>query len=383
MDKALTDRILPFVRQHVDEQLNFVIELCNENSYTANRDGTNRVASLILERVEGLFSCHETVPQTEVGDHHILRSRDTGKALYLLGHMDTVFPPDHPFQKCRYDRDWLVGPGTGDMKGGIAVVVYALKALAEAGLLDRLDVTLILSADEETGAATSRALFEKETPRATGCLVAECGGPNGEIVVSRNGKAGGRLECFGEQRHVGRGTEQKTSAIMELAHKIIAIESLNGCLPGVSVNAGIIEGGLGPCTIPGHATCLFDMRWVDDKHYADLRERLTRIVADAAQTGSRCEFTILNHRPAMPITEGSRMMLRKLRAVSQSLGTELRQEHRRGTSDANYFGNAGVPTLDGFGPICEDDHTVDERILISSLAARTSLLATFLAEFRH
>jgi glutamate carboxypeptidase len=381
MDESTVHRLLAFARGCEDEQLRFVVELCNQNSFTYNPEGTNRVAGMVLDRLGGLFAQHEIDSQAEVGDHHILRTGQTSRAIYLLGHMDTVFPPGHDFQKCRHDGEWLIGPGTGDMKGGLAVIVYALKGVKEVGILDNLDIVLVLGADEEIGSATSQALYQRERERAAACLVAECGGAKGEIVVSRNGKAGIRLDCYGGQRHVGRVSGRKSSAILEMAHKIVALESLNGCLPGVTVNVGTVEGGLGPCTVPAHASCLVDMRWEEEAHYLAMLDRVTAAVKSSTQPGCKCDLTVLNHRPAMPLTKQTEKALSMLTEAAASLGIEMEPEHRRGTSDANYFGSAGVPTLDGLGPLCEDDHTSNERIFIPSLASRTALLALFLA--RH
>ena len=380
MDESLKDEIQSFTSACAEEELQFVIDLCHENSYTYNPAGTNRVAEMVLDTLGGILPYHEMIEQTEVGNHHVLRTHKTGKAIYLLGHMDTVFPPDHPFKRCKRDGDWLTGPGTGDMKGGIAAVVYALKALSEMGLLSRLPITLILGADEETGAATSHDLYEREAGRAAACLVTECAGVGGEVVLSRNGKAGASLDCFGREMHVGRGSGEKASAILEIAHKIVALEALNGFRDGVTINVGTVEGGLGPCTIPGHASSLLDMRWPDEADYGGLLDEIRRIAGAREQIGCRCEITILNHRPAMPLTEATEKMFGRLKEVAASIGLDLKYEHRRGTSDANYFGSAGVPTIDGLGPVCVDDHTPQERILIPTLTTRTTLLTLFLAE---
>lgn len=381
MDKSPKDRILSFVKEHAEEQLEFVNVLCNENSHTYNLEGTNRVAEMLLEAVGGLFPHHEVIDETEVGNHHILRTRSGSGAIYLLGHLDTVFPPDHPFQTCTAEGDWIAGPGTGDMKGGLAVLVYALKALRECGIMGRLGITLILGADEEIGSAMSHTLYKRERGNAIACLTAECAGPNGEIVVSRNGKAGVRLECDGEERHVGSVSGEKTSAVLEIAHKIAALESLNDYDSALTVNVGTVDGGLGPSTVPGHASCLVDLRWRDERQYDDLLDKVRRIASDAHQPLSRCRFTVLNHRPAIPSNDRTEKMFDALARTANSLGIDLGREHRRGTSDANYFGSVGIPTLDGFGPICEGDHTPNERIFIPSLAERTALLALFLAGY--
>jgi glutamate carboxypeptidase len=383
MDDSIRDRIRSYVEEHAAEQLEFTIGLCNQNSYTYNKRGTERVAEMLLDRLAGLLPHEEMVRQDEVGDHRILRTRPVSNGIYLLGHTDTVFPPDHPFQECETYGEWLAGPGVGDMKGGLAVLVYALLALGDSGVLDSLDVTLILGADEETGAVTSRDIYERERVNATACLVTECAGPGGEVVMSRNGKAGIRIECSGEAKHVGRVSDGKRSAVVEMAHKILALEALNGCCPGVTVNVGKLEGGLGPCTVPGQAHALIDVRWLEEKHFDVVLAKVRGIAERSTCPGCSCDMEVLNHRPAMPTTEGSEALYGTLTKVARSVSATVGREHRSGTSDANYFGSAGVPTLDGLGPVCHDDHTLKERILIPSLSGRTTLLALLLAELRQ
>ena len=383
MVAEIKKKLLDLIDRWSKEQLDFLITLCNQNSYTFNKNGTDRLAALVLERLQDFFPIYRNIEQSETGDHHILKTKDTGKASYLLGHLDTVFPSDHPFQACRQEGKWLIGPGTADMKGGLTVMVYALRALDQTGLLENLNVAVILGADEENGSASSQEIYEKERQIASICLTAECAGENGEVVVSRNGKAGGRLECSGRDRHVGSEGEEKASAVLEIAKKVIAFESLNALFPEVRVNVGQIEGGLGPGTIPGQASFLFDLRWEKEEHHAPLLERLQEIASSSDNPLCESRLTLLNHRPAMPEDEKTHTLFSKLQETAEELGQDLSAEHRRGTSDANYFGAVGVPTLDGFGPIGVKDHTPGERILISSLKDRTALLACFLLDMKE
>jgi glutamate carboxypeptidase len=375
---SIQKKVFELINRRDQEQLDFLITLCEQNSYTFNKQGTDHVAAIILENLKEIFPIHKVVEQQEVGDHHILKTKKAGKQVCLLGHMDTVFPPDHPFQSCRRKGDWLQGPGTADMKGGLAVMVYALRILKSLGGLERLNATMILSGDEENGSVTSHDIYEEERKNASACLVGECAGENGEIVVSRNGKSGGRVKCFGRGRHVGSSSEEKASAILELARKVIAFESLNSFFPGVRVNVGHIEGGLGPGTVPSQASFLFDLRWEKEKHYRPLLDRIQGIVSESNHPQVSFHMTVLNHRPAMPLSKKTKNLLGLLQEVAKGWGQEISSEHRYGTSDGNFFGAMGVPTLDGFGPIGVKDHTTEERILISSLKERTALLALFL-----
>jgi glutamate carboxypeptidase len=380
MEKVYQD-ILSLADSYAQEQLDFVIDLCDENSHTHNKEGVNKVGGMIADRLESILPDHKVLEQKSGGDHHVFETHNSSKAIYLVGHIDTVFPPDHPFQKCKINGDILNGPGSGDMKGGLAVIIYALRVLQEIGLLGGLRLVVLFNSDEEIGSVTSQPLFMRERSNAIACIGAECAGLKNEIVVSRNGKLGARIDCYGKGRHVSDGTHEKSGAILELAHKIIDIESLNSFLPGVSINVGRIEGGLGPSTIAAHAFSLLDVRWVEESHKAILMDKIHTIMSTSSQKDCRSEFTVLNSRPAMPMSKATADAFQVIRDAGSALGQEIRMQHRRGTSDVNFFGSAGIPAVDGLGPICEHDHTPEEYIRISSLRDRTALLALFLLEY--
>lgn len=379
MDKS--ERIRGLIGSRRKEQLQFLISICERNSYTFNKKGTDEVAARIHDLIGDIFPYHETVKQEKTGNHQVYRTSMTGDAVYLLGHMDTVFPPDHPFQTCHVTDGWLTGPGTADMKGGLVVLIYALRALRQADALPDFGITLILGADEEAGSPSSQDIYLRERTRALACLTAESAGEKGEFVISRNGKMGGLLECFGKDRHVGAPESAKSSAVLEMAHKIMAIEALNGILPGIRLNAGRVEGGLGPATVPGHASLLFDARWEKEEQHDEILKALLNITENNHDVRCRSKMSILNRRPAMPAGEKTKTLAGMLERTGRNLGMPISFQHRRGTSDANFFGAAGVPTLDGFGPVGFEDHTPGERIIISSLEERTQLLARFLRDF--
>ena len=374
-------QIISFLDAHAAEQLKLVIELCNQNSYSYHKAGADKVGAMLQQQLADIFPEPERVEQTEVGNHLIFRNQTLGQAIYLVGHLDTVFPPEHPFQQCRREGELLFGPGTADMKGGLAVIIYALKALQQVNLLNQFNLVVIFNSDEELGSVTSRPLFLKERARAQACLVAECAGPNHEIVTSRNGKMAIRIDCTGRDQHVTYVTRQKTSAVVALAHHIIAIESLNGKFPGVSLNVGKIEGGLGPSTVPVQANCLVDLRWEQAEQREPVLEAVRQQLAHSVQPGCGSNLTVLNSRPAMSQSAASANLFQIVQAVGRRLGQEIQAEHRKGTSDANFFGAAGVPTLDGFGPVGQNDHTANEFINIASLNERTKLLALFLMRY--
>ena len=264
------------------------------------------------------------------------------------------------------------------MKAGVATAVYAALALNELAFLDQIPITLILAGDEEVGAYTSKAVYQEEVKRALACLVVEGGGLQGEVVLSRYGKIGARLESRGRDAHVGAKDLKKASAILEIAHKIVGLESLNGVVPGARVNVGKIEGGLGPATVPAVATAQVDIRWPEQGHRDILVEKIREVVSPRNLEGCASELVILNERPAWAESKDTRALAEVVKAAGAELGQTIREEHRMGTSDSNFFGAAGVPTLDGLGPVCRGYHTPEEFVYISSIRERTALLANAL-----
>ena len=368
-----------FIDEHADEQLRYLIRLSQQNSYSWNKPGTDQVAAMVLERIGTAFRFHRVVEQTNVGDLHILSNvPPSEKSIYVLAHMDTVFPPEHPFRECWVDGDELHGPGTGDMKAGIATLVYAILALRDARVLDDVPLTVLLAGDEEVGAVTSRPIHEEETERALACLVVEGAGANGEVVVSRYGKINGRLECAGVDRHVGALNQDKASAVLELAHKTIGIEGLNGNLPDTRLNVGKVEGGLGPATVAASASALLDIRWKEQAHRDVLVEMVERVVSQTDVRGCSSKFLLLSERPAWPLTRGTHLLVDLVKAAGAELGQQIDEQHRVASSDSNFYGAVGVPTVDGLGPYCEGYHTAKEFVKISTIKERTGLLANSL-----
>jgi glutamate carboxypeptidase len=345
-------------------------------SGSRNKPGLDRMAEAVAAampdgmRLEFLpFAEHGTMlmaksPKAAAGDRQLL----------LLGHTDTVFPEDTDFNHYHEDEHKVYGPGVIDMKGGLVCGIYALAALAGFGLLDQIPVCMFCNSDEEIGSPASWDIISREADRSFAAFVMECGGENGEIVTGRKGRSGYRLTVQGRSGHAAQAGLDKASAIVELAHKIIAMEKLNDP-PALSLNVGSIKGGIGPNTVPGHAEAHIDIRFVADADEKRVKTVLDRIVGTPSVAGTACTLDFQTGRPPMPQTGLNKALFDRVRSQAMLLGQNVNPEFRHGVSDANVVASRGVPVLDGMGPMGNHDHSEQEYMLKSSLVSRSALLA--------
>ena len=168
-------------------------------SGTHNKAGVDRVCREICGMLEPLPLERRIIPQSSYGDILIASAPAEARKrrLLLAGHMDTIFPEDSSFRGWREDEKHLYGPGVIDMKGGLVVGIFALRALEALGLLRELPVTWIFNSEEEIGSPVSRPLFAAEAKRSAMAFVLECGGMQGEIVTGRKGRLGLKLTARG------------------------------------------------------------------------------------------------------------------------------------------------------------------------------------------
>ena len=305
-----------------------------------------------------------------------------GPTVLLIGHTDTVFDPgtaaERPF-RVREARAY--GPGVSDMKGGLLCGLYALKALKSIGGDSWLRVgklVFIANPDEEIGSPVSSPVIHREAAHADLALVLECARANGDIVSSRKGVVDLHLELTGRAAHAGVEPEKGRSAVLEAAHKTVALHALNGRWPGVTVNVGVLEGGTRPNVVAERALLKVDVRSVT-RAGLEVAEAAVREIGGASTVADvLCEITEHGRHWPMEKLERSARLVDHARAIAGQLGFELDDAATGGASDANTTAGMGVPTLDGLGPIGGSDHSPDEYLEVDSIVPRTTLLAGLL-----
>ena len=298
----------------------------------------------------------------------------------LTGHYDTVFPASHPFQAPWREGEMLRGPGVADMKGGIAVMLAALKAFERLPGEKRIGYEVLLSPDEEIGSMGSAPLLAELGKRAHLGLTYEPAMADGALVDQRKGSANFHLAVRGRAAHVGRAFSDGRNAVLAAADAAMSLNRLNGQRDGVTFNIGAIDGGGAVNVVPERAVLRFNIR-VPDAESAIWAEAEVRRIA--RETGERDGIDAHLHggftRPPKPLNDQQRTMVAWTRQAGSALGLDLQFRPSGGVCEGNNLAAAGCPNIDTLGPCGGGLHSDEEFAVISSFAERDKLSFLLLA----
>lgn len=381
------DRIGEIASSRHEDFVGALGELVSIDSGSYTPEGVNLVADMCRRRFEGhgwAVERRSHEPQggePQLGDLLVGRllgrlAGSGGPRVMMIGHTDTVFDPGtaaaSPF---RIDGGRALGPGVSDMKGGLLVGFLAVEVLREAGFDDFGSITYVCNPDEEIGSPWSRGYIRGAAEGADVALVLEGARENGDIVSARKGVTDYHVEIVGRASHAGVEPERGRSAILEAAHEIVALQALNGRWPGVTVNIGVVHGGTRTNVVPERCTLEVDVRSPREETLAAVEAEIERILCEQTVPDVAVNVTAGKwHRP-MERKEGAARLAELAILVAKELGFELKDASTGGASDANTASAAGVPTLDGLGPIGGGEHAPGEWIDLASVVPRISLLA--------
>ena len=392
--------------ESTEAESNALLEkLVSINSGTFNIAGVRAVGDVLRPEFEKLGFRVRWIPMDEVhrAGHLIAERKGThGKRVLLIGHMDTVFELSSPFQKWSMKSATVAsGPGTSDMKGGLVVMLYALKAMQAAGTLDGTNITVFLTGDEENAGeplATSRGAFI-EAGKASEAAVEFEGGSRSDgkdfATIARRSASTWRLKTTGREGHSsGIFSEHAGSgAIYEIARILAAFESQLK-EPDLTYNAGVIVGGsnvtfdptkntgtaIGKSNIiASSAYASGDIRTVSDEQLQHVRAEMKAIVAKhLPQTGAEISFD--DKYPSMAATDGNRSLLKVLNSVNLDLNMEAMEPlppSKRGAGDVSFVAPY-VDSISGFGSVGGGAHAPGETVDLSRQPIQTKRAALFL-----
>jgi len=359
-------------------------EWANINSGSGNRAGLDRMRAALQVAFGGLAGAVIDEPSCP-GTAAALRLRmrpDAPTQILLNGHFDTVYEADDAFQTCRWlDDRRLNGPGVADMKGGLLVMLAALQAFEATPDAARIGWEVLLTPDEETGSHGSRALLREAARNNHFGLVYEPARPNGDLVHSRKGTGGVVATCRGRAAHAAKIPNDGRNSILGLADFLQAASRIPDDLRGVLVNVGNIRGG-GPATnvVPDFATAELDLRITQASDRAALVARLEKIAAAInAREGFALELKITFNRPPKECVPLEEKVFAAWQEAAVVVGVPpFTWVHTGGASDGNFLSEAGLPNLDGLGPIGDHLHSSREMLFVPTIAARAQLTALFL-----
>ncbi len=364
--------------------LEAIQELVDINSYTANKPGGDAVASAIIRRATELGMTTRRFPSEKYADHLVLATAaaegGAAGATLLVGHHDTVFPPG-TFEGMRIEGELARGPGVLDMKGGIVVMLEALRALERAGMLGTRPIRVILVGDEEVGSPEGRGVIEREGAGAKRALVFEAGRAADRIITRRKGTGSGRVVATGKAAHAANNHKDGVNAIWALARFIDRAQALTDYARGITVNVGVVSGGEAKNTVPDRAECQLDFRF---EHMADATDTYARLRAaceDLGVPGATVEISGGPQRMPLERTPENVALFEAYAAHARAAGLGGEEAALiSGGSDASTTAAIGIPSIDGLGPRGSGFHTREELIEIASLEPKAVALARFLSE---
>jgi glutamate carboxypeptidase len=383
--------LLAPLRERFDDLLAGIEELVNIDSGSYTTEGVNRVADLCQARFEAggwEVERHRPQPGAEsLGDMVVGRRMggrpvaEGGRRLLLLAHMDTVFDEGAAAASPFRTRDGRAyGPGVTDDKAGVVCGFEAVEVLCDrAGFDDFAAITLVCSPDEEIGSPFSRPLIEALAGEHDVAVGLEAARTNGALVSARKGISAFTIEVRGKAVHAGVRPAEGVNAVLEAAHKTVALQALNGRWPGVTCNVGVLRGGNRTNVVADRAVMQVEVRAATTAAFDQAMDEVGRIVAAATVAGARAELLPAHRHPPMERTPAVAALVGQAQAVARDLGFEVGEAATGGAGDANTTAAAGLPTIDGLAPVGGDAHGPDEWLDLDSVVPRTALLAGLLA----
>ncbi len=362
------------------KMVEFTRGLVEQESMSREADATRRIAENLGADLASTGASVELLNDPRYGSTLRARFNHAGdgsqnhKQLLVVGHLDTVWPigtlAARPF---RIEEDRAFGPGIFDMKAGVMLAAFAMRAMKELGRVTQRPTTLLMTCDEETGSHFSRDIIEEEGRRSQAALVLEPPIPGGTIKTGRKGVGEFELIIRGRPAHAGNDPRAGISAITEMAHQILAINSLNDYERGTTVNVGVARGGVLSNVIAAEAHAFVDMRF----RTLDEGDRITNAMSTLQPVleGSRMEVLGGINRPPLVRTEETGELFEHARRLASEIGYDLKEGSVGGGSDGNFIAALGVPVLDGLGVDGAGAHAEHEHIIISDIPCRAALLA--------
>ena len=381
----MKEDVLAYIDDHKAQMMDLWQDLVNQDSPASYREGVDLVAKRVFKELE---EAGASTRWDEEGKALIAEIPGDSRApVLLLGHIDTVFPVGEAARRpFTVEGSRVTGPGALDMKGGVAVMLSALKALHSAGFSGR-PLKVILVSDEEIAHNGSKAtvMLQREARGCAACFNCETGYEDNSLVIGRKGGVVFKAAVHGIAAHAGNNPRQGRSAIWEMAKKIDDIQNMTDWDKGITFNVGTIKGGTVSNAIPGYCEVEGDIRFQDPDISPFVKEELLKVLNHTYMEGTKTEL-LLYHEGMLPMkmTEENRKLFEFVKKTGEENGIPVSEGKLvGGGSDSGYVVYAGVPTVCAMGVKGRFNHTRDEYALKDSLFERAKLLGAVILKMNE
>lgn len=370
-------RILTWLQAHQEEifhDLRLLVEAQAATSDIAQLRICRQTLEKLIAQRTGIIPAVYEKPD----GHDVLRFEygSGDEQVLLVGHYDTVHPVGS--FDFREDGNRLIGPGIYDMKSGIVSIIWTIRAYQALGIVPDKKLVVLFNGDEETGSAESTGQICDEAKRSAAALVLEPATPEGDLKTGRKGMLLFRITIAGKEAHAGNAHTDGISAIEELAHEILYIQSLTDYASGITTNVGVVSGGTKINVIAGKAVLDAEARFCT----AAQKEQIIEAVHARKEkvSGAVRTVEVLDSRDPMEQTEGNLKLFEKAHRCADKLGLSFSHRFVGGFSDANPISALGVPVLDGLGAVGGCAHSPDEYIVKDQFIPRIAVLAAMITQ---
>ena len=378
-------------RAGAEPMLDQVLQWSAVNSGSRNLAGIERIAAILADAfsalpgeaklveaapVDAVDSAGRPVAVEHGRNLHLTVRPDAPVQLMFTGHMDTVFGETHDFQQTRWLEDGVLnGPGVADMKGGIAVMLAALKAVEASEVAERIGYEVIINSDEEVGSLGSAPLIAQAARGKRAALTYEPSAlPDGTLAGARPGSGNYSLVVRGRSAHAGRNPEDGRNAVLAAADLALRLEKLKR--DGLSVNPGRIDGGGPSNVVPDLAVLRVNLRPRTPEIEAEAERLIDEAVAAvAAERDIQIEVHGGFGRPPKPMTPEAERLFELVKAAGADLGQSIGWQPSGGVCDGNNIAACGVPVVDTMGVRGGKIHSMEEYLIFESLGERAALSA--------
>lgn len=385
MWKDKVEKIKEYIKSREEDMLELWGRFVNTHSGTLEPECVNEFGQLCITELEKLGAEWEL--KGEEGKAYtivsILGKERKGKPILFSAHLDTVFRKgDFPKNPFKIEDGKAFGPGVIDDKGGIVMAIYIMKALEHIGY-DERPIKFILSGDEELGHRFSKCeeIYMKEAENCSCAFNLEAGQEDNRLCIGRKGKIECRIQVNGVGAHAANLIERGKNAIVEMAHKIIALQELNNDKKGITVNVGTINGGIISNVVPANCTAEVDIRYKSRDDYEMIKEKITEICNSECIKDTETKASFVQSFPPFETTIADFELYEKASDISNRLGYgHVGGVTLNGGSDSAYISKAGIPVVCAFGVQGSRNHTKEEYAIVESLFKRTVWISSLILD---